>query len=471
MKLLRQIAFVLMLAAVFAAGYGYNRWYGKTTMTKVAGGERRILYYDDAMNPASHTDKPGKAPDGLDLVPKYADADTSTSAGKPANLPMGTIQISPQKQQLIGVKYGSPTYGESTKTIRAVGKVTPDERRITHVHTRVEAWIDKVFVDFTGKAVEDNQPLLTLYSPDLLSTQEEFLLALKSRDLMKASTLPVAQDQSNSLIAAARRRLELWDLSEAQISELTESRKPITNTTLYSPTSGYVMARNAFPKQHVTPDTELYTLIDLREVWIMADFFENEAAQIRVGEPVTVSLPFGSGRTIRGRVDFIQPQVDPMTRTLKVRIDAENSDLMLKPDMFIEVNLSVALPQHLTMPSDAVLDSGLKKTVFVDRGNGYLEPRAVETGERIGDRVEILHGLRPNERIAISGTFLIDSESQLKSAASGMAGMPGMPGMPATPETEKTVTPKTATREAPVKPSKESSRKDMSGMEGMAKRP
>jgi RND family efflux transporter MFP subunit len=466
MRILRQIAFVLMLAAVFAAGYGYDRWFGKTAGAKATTGERRILYYYDAMHPAFHSDKSGKAPDGMDLVPKYAEERPPTPA-KPANLPMGSIQISPEKQQLIGVKYGTPAFGESTKVIRTVGKVTADEKRITHVHTRVEAWIEKVFVDFTGKAVDENQPLLTLYSPDLLATQEEFLLALKSRDLMKASTLPAAQDESNSLIDAARRRLELWDLSEVQIGELTETRKPITNTTLYSPTTGYVMARNAFPKQHVTSDTELYTLIDLREVWIMADFFEDEASQIRAGEPVSVSLPFAAGKRIRGRVDFIQPQVDPTTRTLKVRIDAENPDLMLKPDMFVEVNLPVALPRHLTVPSEAVLDSGLKQTVFVDRGNGYLEPRLVRTGERIGDRIEILGGLRPQERIAISGTFLVDSESQLKSAASAMAGMPGMPGMPSAPEPARTGAPKTT----PARPAKEPAMKGMPGMEGMAKKP
>ena len=350
---------------------------------------------------------------------------------------MGTIQVSPEKQQFIGVKYGVPSFGLSTKTIRAVGKVAPDEKRIVHVHTRVEAWIDKVFVDFTGKSVEENQPLLTLYSPDLLATQEEFLLALKGQDLMKASTLAGTQQQSNSLLAAARRRLELWDLSDAQIEEVKRTRQPITNTTLYSPATGYVMVRNAFPKQRVTPDTELYTLIDLRKVWIVADFFEVEASQIRVDEPVSVSLSYGPAKTIRGRVDYIQPQVDPMTRTLKVRIDADNPGLFLKPDMFVEVNLSVALPQRLTVPAEAVLDSGLKKTMFVDRGNGYLEPRQVETGERINGRVEILRGLKPGERIVISGTFLIDSESQLKSAASGMGGMPGMPGMKGSSEPSK----------------------------------
>jgi RND family efflux transporter MFP subunit len=394
------------------------------------------------MHPAYKSDKPGIAPDcGMELVPFSADEapvpESAAIDAKTQDLPMGTIRVSPQKQQLIGVKYGMPTFGMSTKAIRAVGKVAPDEKRIVHVHTRVDAWIDKVFVDFTGKSVEENQPLLTLYSPDLLATQEEFLLALKGQDFMKASTLAGAQEQSNSLLAATRRRLELWDLSDAQIEEIRATRRPIPNTTLYSPATGYVMARNAFPKQRVTPDTELYTLIDLRKVWIVADFFEADASQIHLGEPVSFSLSYGPARSFRGKVDYIQPQIDPATRTLKVRIDADNPDLSLKPEMFVEVSLSVGLPQHMTVPSDAVLDSGSKKTIFVDRGNGYLEPRQVETGERMDGRVEILRGLKPDERIVTSGTFLIDSESQLKAAASGMGSMPGMPGMTGSAGTDK----------------------------------
>jgi RND family efflux transporter MFP subunit len=403
----------------------------------------------------------------MTLVPFYADEAEKAPAHSgdskmPADLPMGTIKVSPEKQQLIGVKYGQPSFAVSTKTIRAVGKVTPDEKRIVHVHTRVDAWIDKVFVDFTGKSVEEGQPLLTLYSPDLLATQEEFLLALKAQDLMKASTLTGTQGQSNSLLAAARRRLELWDLSDEQINEITRTGKTITNTTLYSPATGYVMARNAFPKQRVMPDTELYTLIDLRRVWILADFFEAEASDIRPDAPVLLSLSYGPAKTIRGRVDYIQPQVDPMTRTLKVRIDADNPDLLLKPDMFVEVNLSVGMPRNLTVPAEAVLDSGLKKTVFVDRGDGYIEPREVQTGERIDGRVEILSGLKPDERIVVSGTFLIDSESQLKSAASSMGGMPGMPGHGSSHESDKSLQPAAPARQAPEKTPDKS--KDMPGM-------
>jgi RND family efflux transporter MFP subunit len=434
MKIIRSLVFLVIGLALFVAGYGYQRWYAKPDIAQAQKTKgRRVLYYVDPMNPGQKHNQPGKAPDGMDLQPVYeeepAAPQSNSSKRTAANLPMGTIQINPARQQLIGVQYGLPTLGTTTKTIRAVGKVAPDEKRISHIHTRVDAWIDKVFVDFTGRFVERNQPLLTLYSPDMLATEEEFLIALKSEELMKASTLEGALGHSQSLLAATRRRLQLWELSDQQIDEIARTRQPVQNTTLFSPVTGYVTARNAFPHQRIMPDTELYTIVDLSRVWIMADVFEAEASLIRLDQAVTITLAYGVQRTLRGRVDYIQPQVDPMTRTLKVRIDAENLDLGLKPDMFVDVDFRINLPQQLTVPVDAVLDSGLKKTVFVDRGNGYLEPREVEIGERLGDRMEILRGLKLDERIVTSGTFLIDSESQLKAAASGMGSMPGMPGM------------------------------------------
>lgn len=469
MKLLRLLRILILIVVVFVAGYGFRRWYA---VPKAAQGsaakERRVLYYVDPMHPANKSDKPGTAPDGMPLQPVYADDSASApSAANAGDLPMGTIQVSPRKQQLIGVKYGLPSIDSSVKTIRAVGKVAPDEKRIAHVHTRVDAWIDKVFVDFTGKLVEKNQPLLTLYSPDMLATQEEFLLALKGQDLMKASTLTGALAQTDSLLAATRRRLQLWELSNEQIDEVARTRAPVTNITIYSPVSGYVMMRNAFPKQRITPDTELYTITDLSRVWIMADVFEAEASLIRIDQPVNLTLSYGSRQALSGRVDYIQPQVDPVTRTLKVRIEADNPRMTLKPDMFVEVNFRIALPQRVTVPTEAMFDAGLKKIVFVDRGNGYLEPREVEIGERFGDRVEILRGLKPDERIVTAGTFLIDSESQMKSAASGMGSMPGMPGM-AAPKSEPAGS-KSNPPAAPPQPSSQTAKpaQDMKDMPGM----
>ena len=269
-------------------------------------------------------------------------------------------------------------------------------------------------LDAQHRMMEDWQRLLTLYSPEMLATEQEYLLALKSKDMLKNSTLAGVLEQSDSLTAASRKRLELWDLSETQIEEIARTGQPVTNITLDSPIGGYVITRNAFPKQRITPETELYNIVDLSRVWIMADVFENDAPMVRLDQQVTVSL--ASARSFRARVDYIQPQVDPTTRTLKVRLEADNPEMLLKPDMYVDVEFRVATPRRITVPSEAVLNSGERQTVFVDRGNGYIEPREVQTGERVGDRLEIVKGLQPGERIVTSGNFLIDSESQLKAA-------------------------------------------------------
>jgi RND family efflux transporter MFP subunit len=462
MKTLRIFLIVALVSAAFVGGIGYGRWYGKDSKASAGQkGGRRILHYVDPMHPAYTSDKPGIAPDcGMKLVPVYEGGDAEPQAqnptGKllyyrdpkvpafksdkpginpatgsdlepvyenaPAAMPMGTIRVSPEKQQLIGVKFGEVTPSAGVHAFRSVGQVAMDETRFTKVQTRIDGWIEKVYVDFTGKFVEKGQPLLTMYSPEMLASQREYLLALRSKEIMKGSPLSDSQQQSDSLLAAARKRLELYSLSEAQIEEITRTQQPLTNITVYSPISGYVMMRNAFPKQRITPETELYTVVDLSKVWIMADVFENEASMIQVGMAARIKPSYGTGQAFNGRVSYIQPSVDPMTRTLKVRIEAANPNMTLKPEMFVNVEFNVSMPARMTVPAEAVLDTGLKKTVFVDRGNGYLEPREVEIGDRIGDRLEVVKGLTPGERIVTSGNFLIDSESQLKSSAAGMSG-------------------------------------------------
>ncbi len=461
MKAVRMLIGLALLAAAFIGGYGYRHWLGKGAGAPAGKGGRRILYYVDPMHPGYKSDKPGIAPDcGMKLEPVYEGGQMGEAAptaerkilhyrdpqdpkytsdkpglnpetgnelepvyaGEPSSMPMGTIRVSPEKQQLIGVQYGEVESAAGVHSFRAVGKVAFDETKIARVHARIDGWVERVFVDFVGKVVEKGQPLLTIYSPELVASQQEYLLALKSQRIMKNSALEGAIADSNSLLAAVRKRLELWELSDEQIDEVARTGKPTTYVTLYSPIGGYVVARNAFPKQRIMPDTELYTVVDLNRVWIMADVFEYEAPMIRMGQPARVSLSYYPGKSFAARVNYIQPQVDPMTRTLKVRLEAGNPGLRLKPDMYVDVEFRVDMPRRLTVPAGAVLDSGLKTTVFVDRGNGYLEPRQVETGERLGDRIEIRKGLEPGERIVTSGNFLIDSESQLKAAAAGMAG-------------------------------------------------
>lgn len=407
MRVVRIMLIVVAVAAAFFAG----RWYAVRAPRTP---QRKVLYWVDPMHPAYKSDKPGIAPDcGMKLVPVYAGEAPPTEAKTPA----GTVQISAEKQQLIGVRYGTAEITAGAEAVRATGKVAIDETRVSHVHSRTEGWIDKVYADFTGDVVHKGQALVTLYSPDLLATEQEYLLAIEAREAMRNSPIQGVAADSASLVEASRRRLQLWDLSERQIEEIERSQKPVTNTTLYAPASGYVMARNAFPNERITPDTELYTVVDLDRVWVLASVFEYQAPLVHVGQAAIVSLPYGGGRSWNARVSYIQPQVDAQTRTIQVRIELPNPGLALKPEMFVNVELRSPEAPRLTVPAEAVLDTGLKKTVFVDLGNGHFEPREVETGERIGDRIVVLKGLASGERLVTSGNFLIESESQLKAAA------------------------------------------------------
>ncbi len=423
MKLLRIFAALLLVAAGILIGFGYGRWFGPKPAEQAIKLPKPKGYHCP-MHPNFRSDKPGDCGIcGMKLVPD----DDATEGAAAHNhdmheMPAGAIYVPAAKQQLIGVKFAVAEMTAADHGFRAVGKVTVDETRVAKVQPRIEGWVDQVFADFTGKMVTKGQPLLTIYSPEMLASQQELLLALRSREILKRSPLEEAGPQGESLVLAARKRLHLFDLSDAQIDEVIRTGKPITNITLYSPVTGYIMMRNAFPKQRITPSTELYTIVDHAKVWIMADVFENESDSISMGMPVTISLPYGPGRKLPGQVSYVQPEVDAATRTLKIRIEAENPNHALKPDMFVDVDFRVRRTPQVTVPAEAVLDSGLKKTVFVDLGEGYLEPRQVETGDRMEDRVTIVKGLKAGERIVVSGNFLIDSESQLKSAAAGMSG-------------------------------------------------
>ncbi|HZT33243.1 MAG TPA: efflux RND transporter periplasmic adaptor subunit [Bryobacteraceae bacterium] len=418
----RKLLTLLLLLAAWMGGYGYGRWYAKAPAKGAAGAERKILYYHDPMHPWYKSDKPGIAPDcGMKLVPVYEGGEQA-AVSKPANLGPGAVEITPEKQQLIGVEYGTAEYRPAFESIRAAARVTLDETRIAKVQTKIEGWIDRVFVDFTGIQVRQGQPLLTIYSPEALATQQEYLLALKAQETMAASPVHELMATTDNLLAAARRRLELWDISAAQIDQIEKTRRPLKDLTLYAPIGGFVTERNAFPKQRITPDTVLYTVADLSTVWVMADVFEYEAANIRVGQDAVLTLSYLPGRSFHGRVSYIQPQVDPATRTLKVRLQFENPGYLLKPEMYGDVEFRTGGGRKLMVPQSAVLNAGLRQVVFVDRGNGYFEPRSVKLGAQVGDRVEILSGLAAGERIVVSGNFLIDSESQLKAALNDMAG-------------------------------------------------
>jgi RND family efflux transporter MFP subunit len=380
-------------------------------------GKRKILYYQDAMNPANKSDKPGKAPDGMDLIPVYEEEPAAGEA-----VPAGSVKINPQKQQLIGVQYSEVQEKTFAEAIRTVGRVTYNETRIARIQPKIEGWIEKVYVDYTGKLVKKGQPLLTIYSPQLVSTQQELLIAKKSMDSLSNSPFKEASSGAMSLYEATRERLKLWDISEGQVKEIEKRGTPVRTMTLSSPATGFVMMRNAFPAQRVTPETELYTIADLTSVWVIADIYEYEIPLIRIGQKASMSLTYFPEKTFTGTVSFINPELDKTTRTLKVRIEFSNSELRLKPDMYANVEFQVDHGRQLYVPQEAVLDSGAEQIAFVAREDGYFEPRRIKVGGRVDNHYIVLSGLTLGEKVVTSGNFLIDSESQLKSALGGMTG-------------------------------------------------
>lgn len=393
--------------------------------------ERKILYWVDPMHPQYKSDKPGKAPDcGMDLVPVYAGGTV-----QPAGLPPGAFQIVPERLQLIGVQYDKITYGPLVHTLRTVGKVAIDERRLAHIHTKVTGYVEKVFVDFVGKEVQKGDPLFTIYSPDLVATQQEYLVALRSQNYLKDSPYPELKTNADSLLQAAQERLRLWDIRDEDIDSIRREGKVQRTLTIYSPVSGIVTERAAYHHgRYVSPEMDLYTIVDLSNIWVLADVYEYELPMILKGQTATMSLPGFPGKTFTGQITFISPELDNTTRTAKVRLEFPNPDLSLKPDMYANIQLQINYGSQISVPEEAVLDSGTEQIVFVARGAGYFEPRPVKLGPKADNRYIVLSGLKPGEKIVTSGNFLIDSESRLKSAMSAMAGMPGMPSSGPAPE-------------------------------------
>jgi Cu(I)/Ag(I) efflux system membrane fusion protein len=377
--------------------------------------ERKVLYWQDPMNPAHRSDKPGKAPDGMDLVPVYEEeAAAEAQAGPPG------VVINPAKQQLIGVQVGTVQLEPLTRTIITVGQLTYDETRVARLQSKVEGWIEQVFVNFTGMWVSKGHALINIYSPELVSTQQELLIAKRAKDKLETSMFPEIAANARSLYDATRDRLRLWDISEAQIREIEKRGAPSRTMTLSSPIEGYVLTRNAYRGQRVTPEMELYTIADLSTIWVQADIYEYEVPMVKVGQEATMSLSYFPGQTYKGKVAFISPQIDNQTRTLKVRLEFPNPDHKLKPEMYASVSLAIDYGRQLAVPENAVLDSGTHQMVFVAHEGGHFEPRTVQLGARVDDRFQVLSGLSPGEKVVISGNFLIDSESQLKAAIGGM---------------------------------------------------
>ena len=348
-------------------------------------------------------------------------AEVSTDNSMPAtpamqDVPLVPIQISAQRLQSIGVKTGVVERKRVEDEIRTTGSVAIDEMRLAYVQVRFSGYVQKVFADATYQYVRKGQPLLTIYSPDLVATEREYLVAKQNQKDVAQSTVPGVASSAASLLDAARERLKQWGVPEREIARLEATGQVQEYLEVDSPISGYITERNALPSVAVQPDMRLYTIADLSTVWVQAQAFQGDLGRIRIGAPASITLDTFPERIFSGRVDFIYPQVDADTRTAKVRVVFSNPGLQLKPGMFVNITLKVAIGEQLVVPANGVLQSGTRELAFVYRSDGYLEPREVQLGERVGDDFVVLKGLKPGEQIVTSANFLIDSESQLQAA-------------------------------------------------------
>lgn len=344
-------------------------------------------------------------------------------AEKPPAPQENVMTVSPERLQSIGVKFELAKRRSLERVLRTVGVVEIDERRLAHVNIKLEGWIDALLVSSTGERVKQGQILFTLYSPELVATQTEYLLALKSRRTLGESAMPAVAEGAKSLLEVTRRRLKLWDITEDHIEALERTGEVLKTLPIHAPVSGTVIKKVALAGMHVNPGDELYTIADLSHIWINADIYEYELPFIKVGQTATVTLSYDPGTVLQGRIAFVYPTLDPQTRTARVRFELANAGERLKPGMYANVAMKIPLGTRLVVPTEAILDSGERQLIFLHLGEGRLEWRTVKLGVRTGDWVEVLEGLKEDEHIVTSANFLLDSESQLKAAVGGMQGM------------------------------------------------
>jgi RND family efflux transporter MFP subunit len=347
--------------------------------------------------------------------------------------PLVPVQLTPERMQSIGVKTGTVEYKQLSDDIRATGTVDIDERLLSYVQVRFPGYIRKVFANATYQYVRKGEPLFTIYSPDLVATQQEYLLARRNQKSLGASTVDGVASGADSLSAAAEQRLEQWEVPPSEIAKLRETGKPITDLTINSPVAGYITERNALPNMYAEPSTRLYTVADLSRVWVYAQIFQSDVGRVKPGDVAQITVDSYPGRAFSGQIEGILPQVDMTTRTVRVRLAIANPELKLKPGMFVNVDLKTNMGRQLVIQASAVFQSGTRQLVFLNHGNGSLEPKEITTSPRVGDDFIVLKGLQPRQSIVTSANFLIDSESQLQSAAGSFAPPPPGAGANAPP--------------------------------------
>ena len=430
MALNKKIAIPLVtIMLTLAAGGGWYLWQqrhpGKATDEKAAQGKQ---LYTCAMHPFIIKDKPGTCPIcGMELIKKI-DSATGGGAQTPEQKQqadmLGHVSLSPTQRVMANVATVAARQSTLNKEINAVGIVQFDQSRQAKVTAWIAGRIDKLHVDSVGAFVSKDKPVAELYSPELLATQQEYLLAIRSRDQLKNSPIASISQNGEGLVASAKERLMLFGVKEHQIAAMLKAGKPNIRLPIFTPLSGIVIEKMVQQGQYVNTGDVLFNIADLSRVWVEIEVYENEFPNIRIGQQVEIRSQSFPGKPFTGRVSFIYPFLDPKTRTVKVRVEMANPGMKLKPDMFVNAIIKVPLVLAIVVPVSAVMDTGKRQLVWVESSPGMFEPRQVQVGQQTDDRVQILSGLKSGDKVAVSGGYLIDSESQLK--GSGGGSMPGM---------------------------------------------
>ncbi len=436
----RTVLITLLAAVCIAAAFGLGWRLGRGghsvdaplhehDLQPVKADAGEIEYWTCTMHPSVKMKEPGKCPIcAMDLVPVRKQSggagEGRTTESAPAVPEKSLFTVDPRRQQMIGVRTDAVATRRLDRTISTIGRVSLDERRITHVHTKFSGWINKVFVDYTWQHVRKGEPLFTIYSPELVSTQEEYLLAVKAQSSLGDHAIQEVSGGAHSLLKAARRRLLLWDISEDQIEKLARTGEVRQDLVVHSPAEGHITHRNAFENMRVEPGTEIYTIADHSSVWVHVEIYENDISLVRLRQHASMTVESYPGRQFFGKVTYIEPHVMEQTRTMRARLEFPNADLTLKPGMYAEVKLKVPSRTVVAVPESAVLRTGERDIVFVDHGDGRMELRQVQLGGRAGDYYAVLKGLKVGEEIVVAGNFLIDAESKVQGAIANWEGDP-----------------------------------------------
>lgn len=414
--------FVGAVALAIGAGGGYRFAAQRmemapdgTVSAESASDAPQPIFYRHPMTPEITSPVPARDEMGMDYIPVYADADAGSQG------PAGTVQIDPVTVQNIGVRTAVAERRTLTRTIHTLGRVEYDEQLITRLHPKVEGWIDELYVETTGEQISEDHILMNIYSPQLVVTQQEYLLALSNRETLSESPFPDIRRGAEELVESTLTRLRLLDVPEHQIFELTQTGQVQEQLHIHSPADGIVVNVGIREGQYVTPQTELYTVADLSQVWVLVDVFEDELPWVRVGDEVRMTVAAAPGRVFEGQLTYIYPYAESRTRTVKGRLEFDNAELLLKPDMFADVTI-LASPEFdaVAVPSEAVVRSGVREQVFIVRDPGKFEPRDVRLGVSSDGWTQVLEGVETGEEVVVSAQFLIDSESKLREAAAKM---------------------------------------------------